>query len=89
LSTAVPIAGMVEEVAERVAATRKAVGGALTRRLQQAQEMGELAADRDLFPLVSLLASTHIALALRARSGEDEDALWATAQAAIDMVCGG
>lgn len=89
LSTAVPIAGMVEEVAERVAATRKNVGGALTRRLQQAQEAGELPADRDLFPLASLLASTHIALALRARSGEDEDALWATAQAAIDMVCGG
>lgn len=64
------------------------MAGALTRRLAMAQEMGELAADRELFPLVSLLASTHIALALRARSGEDENALWATAEAAIDMVCG-
>jgi hypothetical protein len=63
------------------------VAGALTRRLAMAQEAGELAADRELFPLVSLLASTHIALALRARSGEDEAELWATAKAAVDMVC--
>ncbi|WP_020399762.1 TetR/AcrR family transcriptional regulator [Kordiimonas gwangyangensis] len=89
LSTAVPVAGLIEEAGEMVAATRKSVAGALTRRLAMAQEAGELAPDRDLFPLVSLLASTHIALALRARSGEDEDALWATAEAAIDMVCGG
>lgn len=89
LSTAVPVAGMIEEAGALVAATRKNVGAALTKRLMMAQEMGELARDRDLFPLVSLLASTHIALALRARSGEDEADLWATAESAVNMVCGG
>ncbi|WP_262690889.1 TetR/AcrR family transcriptional regulator [Kordiimonas aestuarii] len=88
LTTAVPIASMMDEVAERIKETRATLANALRVRLKTAQDAGEIKAEQDLWPLVSLLSSTHIAIAVRARSGESRESLQATTKAAVDMVCG-
>ncbi|SED89167.1 transcriptional regulator, TetR family [Rhizobiales bacterium GAS188] len=61
---------------------------AFETRLRYAREQGELRADADPALLAKIASAALYFLAIRSRTGEKREVLEATANAAIDLICG-
>jgi len=68
---------------------KRTIDEAFATRLRIGQEQGKLRADADQAMLARLASATLYFLAIRARAGEKRDALEATAEAGIALICGG
>lgn len=82
LSTAAPVAGIHPDVAERVTDANTGLRKAIRSRLMRAVEDGELPTSSATDALAEIIVSTHMALSLRARAGEDR----ATLEASVRLV---
>jgi AcrR family transcriptional regulator len=83
LSTATTVAGIHPDVAERVTAANTGLRKLVERRLQRAVEAGELRTSNAAEALAEIIVSTHMALSIRARSGEDRTALEASVRCVL------
>lgn len=82
LSTAAPVAGVHPDIAERVTHANIGLRKAIRSRLVRAIDDGELPTSSATDALAEIIVSTHMALSLRARAGEDR----ATLQASVRRV---
>ena len=87
LATALPLAGTDPDIARGVRKALADLRSAVSGRLRQAEEQGELATCVQLETAADLIMSTHIALANRARSGEPREKLSISARRTIDLIC--
>lgn len=88
IATAVTEAAAAPEVREALAAGLREIDGAFEARLRQARDAGELPASSDPAMLARLASATLYFLAIRSRAGETRAMLKATAESAIDLMCG-
>ena len=86
-ATAVPLAPNDSDIAERARKSIKALSMAIVDRVAQADRARELS--HAILPAAAsdIILSTHIALANRARSGEERSPLELTAKLVIDLIC--
>jgi TetR/AcrR family transcriptional regulator, copper-responsive repressor len=76
-----------EAIAQRVRTSLAELDAAFLRRLQKAQNAGELSAGADLDMLASLASATHSALSVRARAGVERAQLDRLIDSTIRAIC--
>ena len=88
-ATAIPLARSDADIAERARKSIRALSTAIAERVAQAERAGELSQATSPATASDIILSAHIALANRARSGEERGPLEQTAKRVIDLICAG
>lgn len=88
LSTAAPVAGIHPDIAKRVTQANIGLRKAIHSRLMRAVDDEELPTSSAIDALAEIIVSTHIALSLRARSGEDRATLQASVRHVLAILLG-
>jgi len=86
MATAMPEAAEHPDISAKVRESMESLERAFLRRLQKAQEEGELPAGPDPRVLTMILVANHYELSGRARAGYSRDELRAHADRALDLV---
>ena len=89
LSTALPVAALHPDIAERVSAAMKGLERAITSRLAEALAAGDIPASSDVEALSDIIVAVHVALSARARAGEPREALRRSLERTVALLSGG
>jgi AcrR family transcriptional regulator len=89
IGTAVTEAAGNAEVRDLLGDALRAFDGCFEARLRHARDEGELASEADPASLAKVASAVLHTLALRSRAGDSRASLRATADAAVQLICGG